>query len=192
MRLTIKSLAVAVFAAVGATAPASAEPGERLFEMIDACRDDYYRLCPGVPPGGGRILSCLADNKHDLNPVCYKAFTVAAAVKACSADYHTFCSHVPPGEDRAVRCLGDYAEEVSEPCSRALTAALSLHKHEYSSGRTYRDPGYSRYDEPKEHGYKADPRYGYDVEPRRHGYHHEKPAPYSRYDEEDLEPDTLK
>ncbi len=187
MNLTLKKLAAAAVFAVAAYIPASADPGERVIEMVDACRDDYREFCPGVPPGGGRILSCLQDNKADLSPRCYKAFTVAAAIRSCTPDYHALCSHVPPGEDRAVQCLGDHADEVSETCSRALTAALSLklHRNEHTSAHAYREP-------PREYSRPNEKRYS--EEYRREDYRrYDAPARRSeRYDDDYYEPDTLK
>ncbi len=185
MRLSLKKLAAAAVFAVAAYSSASADPGERIIEMIDACRDDYRDFCPGVTPGGGRILACLQDNKADLSPRCYRAFTVAAAIRSCTPDYHALCSHVPPGEDRAVQCLGDHADELSETCSRALTAALSLHRNEQTSARGYREPprNYERQDEKR-----------YSEEDRGEEYR-KYDAPSQRngdYDDEDQAPDALK
>ncbi|MDZ4791434.1 MAG: cysteine rich repeat-containing protein [Hyphomicrobiales bacterium] len=188
MRLTLKKLAAAAILAVAAYSPVSAEPAERIIEMIDACRDDYRNFCPGVMPGGGRILSCLAENRDDLTPVCYKAFTVATAIRSCTPDYHALCSHVPPGEDRAVQCLGDHADEVSEICSRALTAALSLHRNEHTSARGYRKP-------PREHEYESRDEKRYSSEEYRRESYRRYEAPAQRddnYADEEEEPRILK
>ena len=34
------------------------------------CRADIARLCPGVPPGGGRVMGCLKYNKMNLSVGC--------------------------------------------------------------------------------------------------------------------------
>jgi Cysteine rich repeat len=39
------------------TAAVAVEP------MYIACSDDYYRYCPTVQPGGGRIVACLSNKK---------------------------------------------------------------------------------------------------------------------------------
>ncbi len=35
-----------------------------------ACQADFEKLCPGVQPGGGRIIECLAQHLNDLTPQC--------------------------------------------------------------------------------------------------------------------------
>ena len=37
-----------------------------------ACGADFRKLCPGVMPGGGRVLDCLAKQKDKLSPACKK------------------------------------------------------------------------------------------------------------------------
>jgi hypothetical protein len=62
-----------------ATAPAAApavivlrpmRPREELFVLRSACGGDVRALCGGVPPGGGRIVTCLATNAASLSPAC--------------------------------------------------------------------------------------------------------------------------
>jgi hypothetical protein len=31
--------------------------------MYVACNDDYYKYCPTVQPGGGRIVACLSNKR---------------------------------------------------------------------------------------------------------------------------------
>lgn len=45
----------------------------RALMIIAQCRPEQQRLCAGVPPGGGKILSCLAANAQQLSPTCYEA-----------------------------------------------------------------------------------------------------------------------
>ncbi len=66
--------------AVGAAPPAgptpTLAPGEAMF-VLRACRMDRYRLCGDVPPGGGRILMCLAENAANVSPGCASALAAA-------------------------------------------------------------------------------------------------------------------
>jgi hypothetical protein len=45
-------------------------PREELFVLRSACGGDVRSLCAGVPPGGGRIVTCLATNATSLSPAC--------------------------------------------------------------------------------------------------------------------------
>jgi hypothetical protein len=45
----------------------------RAVTILAICRADQQTLCAGVPPGGGAILSCLAENGPHLSAECYKA-----------------------------------------------------------------------------------------------------------------------
>ena len=65
-------------AAGAAAAPAEApvlvlrpmRPREVLFVMRSACGEDVRALCPGVAPGGGRIVECLVAQSARLSPAC--------------------------------------------------------------------------------------------------------------------------
>jgi hypothetical protein len=66
--------------AAAAAAPAAAEPPvlvvrplrprEVLFVMRSACGEDVRLLCPGVAPGGGRIIECLVSQPAKISPAC--------------------------------------------------------------------------------------------------------------------------
>jgi hypothetical protein len=62
--------------AAPAAAPAPAlmlrpmRPREILFVLRSACGADVRTLCAGVPPGGGRIIECLATQSASLSPAC--------------------------------------------------------------------------------------------------------------------------
>jgi hypothetical protein len=45
----------------------------RAIEIKAICRVDAQTLCPGAPPIGPAVLSCLAENGPRLSPECYKA-----------------------------------------------------------------------------------------------------------------------
>ncbi len=43
------------------------------------CGPDVKRLCPGIKPGGGRIMQCLKSNKMGLTVGCAKALQALKA-----------------------------------------------------------------------------------------------------------------
>src|SRR5436309_2443245 len=54
-------------------------PREVLFVMRSACGGDVRALCPGVQPGGGRIIECLATQAASLSPACQGVLAPFAA-----------------------------------------------------------------------------------------------------------------
>jgi len=40
--------------------------------QLAACKADAARICPGVAPGGGRILKCLKQHQNDITIGCAK------------------------------------------------------------------------------------------------------------------------
>jgi hypothetical protein len=45
-------------------------PREIVFVMRSACGEDVRALCPGVAPGGGRVIECLVGQSAKLLPAC--------------------------------------------------------------------------------------------------------------------------
>jgi hypothetical protein len=41
--------------------------------VFRACNQDQAAVCPGMPPGGGRIIACLAMHTDALSPFCRRA-----------------------------------------------------------------------------------------------------------------------
>ena len=48
-------------------------------EGLAYCKGDAARLCPGVEPGGGRILGCLKEHKMEVSVGCAKALQAMKA-----------------------------------------------------------------------------------------------------------------
>jgi hypothetical protein len=68
-------------AATPAVAPIGPMPMMRPREalaILRICGAEAHTLCAGVPMGGGRIMSCLAENASSLSPDCYNALRAAA------------------------------------------------------------------------------------------------------------------
>ena len=74
-------------AAAAAAAPAAPtvivlrpmRPREELLVLRSACGADVRSICGGVPPGGGRIVQCLATNAAQLSPACKDVLSQFAA-----------------------------------------------------------------------------------------------------------------
>jgi hypothetical protein len=45
--------------------------------IVRACEADVRVACPGVPPGGGRLIDCLVQNEPTLSPICRGALARA-------------------------------------------------------------------------------------------------------------------
>ena len=79
--------ATAVTATPGAassTAPAAMQlrplrPREELLVLRSSCGGDVRALCGGIPPGGGRIVQCLAAQAPSLSPACKAVLAQFAA-----------------------------------------------------------------------------------------------------------------
>ena len=66
---TTAALALGFFLVISASAfeRAKAQGGPLVY-----CRADAERICPGVPPGGGRVIQCLKQHKDDVTIGCAK------------------------------------------------------------------------------------------------------------------------
>ena len=77
-------------AAPGAGAPAAAAPAaapigpippmrpREMLAIVQICRAEVATVCAGIPFGGGRVLTCLAENAASLSPQCAGALRAAA------------------------------------------------------------------------------------------------------------------
>ncbi len=67
-----------------ATAVAVAQPpppAPSKMQIAEACGADIDRLCPGVPPGQGRIKACMKAHFSQLSAPCFDTLMAAAASK---------------------------------------------------------------------------------------------------------------
>jgi hypothetical protein len=42
-----------------------------------ACETEVPKVCPGVQPGGGRIIQCLVQHQNEVSEACRQALTKA-------------------------------------------------------------------------------------------------------------------
>ncbi len=47
---------------------------EKFERLAKACKSDSEKYCKGVPPGDGRVLSCLKGRESDLDRACAAEF----------------------------------------------------------------------------------------------------------------------
>ncbi len=55
---------------------------QRLEEAKQICAKDIEKFCPGVKPGGGRLIKCLKPHMDELTPACrekLQSFTAKAS-----------------------------------------------------------------------------------------------------------------
>jgi hypothetical protein len=50
-------------------------------QIAEACGADVDRLCPGVPPGMGRIKACMKAHVSQLSAPCFDTLMAAASAK---------------------------------------------------------------------------------------------------------------
>jgi hypothetical protein len=118
----------AMMLALVAAAPAWAQgPPRGPMQPLIVCLADYQRLCPGVPPGGGRIMACLNAQAEKLSQACFQALAerglaLTAALRLCRTDYDRLCLGVPVGRGQALACLLDNRARLSAGCRNALAA----------------------------------------------------------------------
>jgi Cysteine rich repeat len=68
IRQVTKTSAIAVLLfAISAPQAAKAQRG-----ALAACKADAGRICPGVAPGGGRLIKCLKQHQDDVTIGCAK------------------------------------------------------------------------------------------------------------------------
>jgi hypothetical protein len=117
-----------VSAACGARLDASHQKAKALIEEFGrSCRRDVDRFCPGVDPGGGRVLGCLRQHQPELSPPCQGEMNriadardrVATLRSACRADAETLCRNVPQLAGPLLECLQANEAKLSPDCNAA-------------------------------------------------------------------------
>jgi hypothetical protein len=116
----LAALAVLAFAACASAPPPPPSVA------ADVCTADVARLCPGVEPGAGRVLTCLRGRKAELSPPCKLAVeptgqVQAEFVQACQASTEKLCPGTPVAA--AFDCLRWRYADLSTGCQDALWAA---------------------------------------------------------------------
>jgi hypothetical protein len=79
MRMSYGLLAALTLAT--SVANAQQPPAPSRLQIAEACAGDIDRLCPGVPPGLGRIKACMKAHVSQLSAACFDTLMAAAAAK---------------------------------------------------------------------------------------------------------------
>jgi len=66
-QLTAASLSLALIALAGPIQTAKAAG------PLAQCKADAERICPGIEPGGGKLMGCLKEHKDEVSIGCAKA-----------------------------------------------------------------------------------------------------------------------
>ena len=45
----------------------------RAAQPLAYCKADVARLCPGISPGGGKLIGCLKEHENEISVGCAKA-----------------------------------------------------------------------------------------------------------------------
>lgn len=72
------AIAILLLAKPGFAQPPAAPSS---LQIAEACGNDIDRLCPGVPPGQGRIKACMKAHVSQLSAPCFDTLMAAAAAK---------------------------------------------------------------------------------------------------------------
>lgn len=67
-QLTVVSVLAVVLISLSSPQAAMAQGG-----ALSYCKADAGRICPGVAPGGGRLIGCLKEHENDVSVGCAKA-----------------------------------------------------------------------------------------------------------------------
>jgi Cysteine rich repeat len=77
--MRIRHVIIASALSLAALASAESNALAQQAEAMKYCREDVARLCPGMRPGGGRIIACLKANKMEVSVGCAKALQAMKA-----------------------------------------------------------------------------------------------------------------
>ena len=88
---------------------------------------DVAQLCPGVAPGGGRLLKCLSKNDYALSRSCLAAVTkvdtareqVATLKRVCEPDAKKLCPGATGHAGKLFSCLKEKESQLSPECKSA-------------------------------------------------------------------------
>lgn len=95
---------------------------------VGSCSKDIEKLCPGIAPGGTRLLQCLTKNQSRLSPGCADKLreiqeSAAQEWEPCQQDREKFCRDANPDGGGLARCMQDNSERMSVACQNKMAEA---------------------------------------------------------------------
>jgi Cysteine rich repeat len=98
-----------------------------IVEFDEACQADVAQLCPGVAPGGGRLLKCLTKNDYALTRGCLAEVNKIETAKAqvlnvrqlCEGDVKRLCPSTGSHAGEFLTCLEASQAQLSPECKAA-------------------------------------------------------------------------
>jgi hypothetical protein len=98
-----------------------------IIEFTEACQSDVAQLCPGVAPGGGRLVKCLSKNDYALSPRCLAEVNkvdnareqVVTLKRQCEADVKRLCPGATSRAGELLSCLDANEAQLSAGCKAA-------------------------------------------------------------------------
>ena len=98
-------------------------------ERIGHCAADLRRLCPGIPPGDGKLLNCMREHIRDVSLPCLVMLSRFAAVRRlrpeCGAHLRQQCAGVKREGGEFEACLKSAVDGLSDACKDALAKAVA-------------------------------------------------------------------
>src|SRR5262245_7862398 len=76
LEMPIRQLTVASLLSLAVISPGSTQAAKAPLAL---CKADAERICPGVAPGGGKIIACLKQHKDEVSVGCAKALKALKA-----------------------------------------------------------------------------------------------------------------
>lgn len=78
----LPAIVVAVTCVVAASVQAQQQSVPPNMEKIrQTCGTDIQRLCPGIQPGGGRLMQCMRGHQSELSSGCQAALASARSAR---------------------------------------------------------------------------------------------------------------
>lgn len=74
--MIIRPSAAATLLSLSAVMLPASSPTASAAEPLSYCKSDIARLCPGISPGGGRLIACLKQHENEVSVGCAKGLKV--------------------------------------------------------------------------------------------------------------------